>query len=547
MTTPAALPAATLRPARAAQPPAAPVLSRTVARRVLREATVLGISADALLRDAITGLALPLWIALVALALAATCWSEGRRLHRQAAGWLAAAVLFAATVAWRSAELLSLAGILAILGCLVMAAIAMHDPDAALLAARLRDTLWAAYRTVRRVAAGLLPIAFVEAIAPGEGAALGRRTGPAIRATVLAAVVVAVFGALLRGADPIFASLVALPDIDIGTIASHVIVAGFFAWLVGGWARAALDETPSPATPTAAAFALGATELTAVLGALNALFVLFLVAQLGWFFGGEHFLREHTGLTAAEYARQGFFQMVWVVMLVVPLLLATRALLRDDAALQRRHTALSLPLIGLLAVMVLSAFSRMRLYVQYFGLTTDRFYPMVFMAWLVVVLLWFALTVLRGRGHRFVAGAVLSALATLFVVELVAPDTIIARVNIARGSGGVAHPLDLTHLARLSGEATPLAIQAVLRSPHAAAVQPADRCNAASTLITRWGPESSTASSYREPGAWRRWNAGEASALRAVADNAPALRAVRHATCARGADNWKPTYPGDLD
>ena len=166
MTTPAVAPATLARPARQHAAPA-PVLSRPVARRVLWEAALLGLSADALLRDSLTGLALPAWIALVALGLVATCWSDGRRLHRQAAGWLAAAVLFAATVAWRDAGLLSLAGLLAVLGCLVMAAIAMHDHGAALFAARLRDTLWAAFLTVRRVAAGLVPLALVEAIAPG--------------------------------------------------------------------------------------------------------------------------------------------------------------------------------------------------------------------------------------------------------------------------------------------------------------------------------------------------------------------------------------------
>ena len=38
-------------------------------------------------------------------------------------------------------------------------------------------------------------------------------------------------------------SLVALPDFDVGMVVSHVVVAGFFAWVVGGWAYGALVES----------------------------------------------------------------------------------------------------------------------------------------------------------------------------------------------------------------------------------------------------------------------------------------------------------------
>ena len=55
-------------------------------------------------------------------------------------------------------------------------------------------------------------------------------------------------------------------------------------------------------------FQLGVLETTAALVTLNVLFGVFIAAQLGWLFGGEAFLRARTGLTAAEYARHGFFR-----------------------------------------------------------------------------------------------------------------------------------------------------------------------------------------------------------------------------------------------
>lgn len=509
-----------------------PALDTPLARRVLGEALLLGITADALLRDSITGLAFPAFVAIAALALVALTWRAGRQVPRETAAWLATAVAFAATVAWRDDPLLQAAGVLTTGGALLMAAIAAYRPEAALLAPRLRDLADAALSRVATGIPGFAPLVLREAVEPGDTTRTARRLGPALRAIALALVLVLVFGALLRGADPIFASLVALPDIDVGELVSHLVVVGVFAWLAAGWARAALDQrTPSPSDLTPP-FRLGTLEVTVALGALDALFTLYVLAQLGWFFGGERFLQERTGLTAAEYARQGFFQVVLVALLVIPVLLATRAMLAPERGLARRHTLLSLPLVGLVLAIIVSAATRLQLYVQYFGLTIDRLFPMAFMGWLALVLAWLAVTVLRDRGERFVAGALGSGLVALMLLNLASPDAIVARVNVARAQAtDSARMLDLVHLASLSGEAAPIAVAAVTGSVGRSA--PADqRCDAARLLQARWGTTSRRAQRHRADGAWRAWNAGDATALRAVEASTRALRAVQHEACA---------------
>jgi hypothetical protein len=228
--------------------------------------------------------------------------------------------------------------------------------------------------------------------------------------------------------------------------------------------------------------------------------------------------------------------MLLVVMLVVPVLLATRAALQPGRALARRHTALALPVVGLLGAIILSAMLRMKLYVHYYGLTTDRFYPLVLMGWLAVVLAWLALTVLRGNGRLFVAGALISGYATLFALNAIAPDVIVARVNLARRDRGAE--LDLAHLASLSGEASALATGALLASTPAVpgwtarAAVDRDRCSAASSLLERWGPNSAAAERHAtHDAAWRFGNAGEARAVRVVGERARELRAVQRRTC----------------
>lgn len=514
-----------------------------LARAILVMALAMGVAADLLLRDGFTGRGYPLWLALVSLGTLALVARAGREMTREAGSWLVVAVLFGAAMAWRSAEVLQFLDFLATLLALGMAAIAIGAPDSAVLAARLRETAWAGITVIRSTAAGLVPLLFRDLELSAPSPELRGRVRPGVRAAGIALPLVIVFGALLRDADPVFASLVALPELDLERIATHVIPIGFFTWVVAGWARGSLIvDHARRRPPERMPFTLGALDLTTALGALNVLFALYLLTQLGWLFGGERFLQERTGLTAAEYARRGFFQMVWVVLLVVPVLLATRAMLRPGRELERRHTALAVPLVVLLGLMIVSALLRMRLYVHYYGLTTERFYPLVFMIWLAVVLVWLALTVLRGVGRRFVAGAVFSGLSMLAMLNVFVPDVIVARVNIARAgttSAGGRPALDLRHLSRLSGEAVPLVLPMVLAPPSIErdsvllAGRTRERCDAASRLLA-WRPSGEELARREADGAaWRSRNWGAARAERFVVANAPALRTLLRGSCPR--------------
>ena len=515
-----------------------------LARAILAQAVLLGVAADLLLRDGLMGIGLPVWLLLLSLSAVALVWRDGRPLNREAGTWLTVATLLGAAMAWRAADALQAFDFLAALFALGMAAVAIADVRVALFAERMRDTMWAGAKVIGSIAFGVVPLALRDAAPAVTPREMGGRAQPIARVLLIALPLLLVFGSLLRSADPVFASIVTLPEIDFEAIASHVVLIGFFAWVVAGWARAALvSDFSRTRAPDTLPFSLGQLEVTAALGTLDALFALYVLTQLGWFFGGERFLQARTGLTAAEYARQGFFEMVWVVVLVLPLLLLTRAALRPGRDLARRHSSLALPMVALLGVMIVSALLRMRLYVQYYGLTLERFYPLVFMGWLAIVLAWLAFTVLRGRGRTFVAGAVASALVILALLNVVVPDLLVARVNITRAREQVrsAEPaLDLPHLATLGGEAVPLAVSAVLATPtvqgdSAAALRQAhDRCRAASVLLRRWGPAGRVVRSREASAApWRMWNAGVATATRVVGDNFAALLSVRHDACAR--------------
>ena len=537
------------RAERAASPPAD---IASFARAIIVHALVVGLGADLLMRDGPVGLGYPAWLTLLACSMLALAQRGGRTMTREAGAWLGTAVVFGAGMAWRDAELLRVFDFLITLFALGMAAIASGSPRSALFAQRLRDTLWTAVGAIRSIAAGLAPLLFEEASLRAPAARSTTRARPVVRAVVIALPLLVVFGSLLRGADPVFASFVALPALDFGTVLSHLIVIGFFSWIAAGWMRAALvADIARLRPPERLPFALGSLDITVGLGVLVALFALFLVTQLGWFFGGEQFLRERTGLTVAEYARQGFFQMVWVVLLVVPTLMVSRAMLFPDRDVEQRHSTLAITVLLLVGLMIVSAVLRLQLYVRYYGLTTDRLYALVFMAWLALVLVWLGFTVLRGEGRTFVAGAVVSGLVTLAALNVVVPDVVVARANIARSDavmGAGAVPFDVAHIAGLSGDAIPLVVPAVLRpvrSPIGSSERLASdiaRCRASHALLARWSPFSERrARDDMKPLRWSRWNRGDALAVEAVRLNARALREVEHATCPRGSRGGRRT------
>jgi hypothetical protein len=499
----------------------------------------LGIVGDSLFHDGVGGVSFALWIAVIALTLVALVWHAGRALPRESALWLVSAVAFASCLAWRNSEILNFFDVVATIGCLALAVVRLRDRRAGILAERMRDTIVGVARARLETAFGILPLALRELAAGRTAPATPSRMRTVVRPTVLALVVLVVFGSLLREADPIFASIASLPSLDVGNLLSHVVVIAALTAFVAGGTRSALLPTPSePLAPDGYGFTLGTADVVTILGTLNVLFATFVIAQLGWFFGGEQFLRERTGLTVAEYARGGFFQLLWTVALVVPVLVVTRgALPRSDRTLARRHTLLALPVIGLLGAMIAGATARFNLYVKLYGMTTDRLYPMVFMAWLFVTLIWLSVTVLRDWGRPFAIGAAASAMITLFALNVMDPDGLVARVNVERAARPGATPLDVAHLGTLSGGGVPYAVNALIAantpltagSPEAGA-----RCGAAKQLLRRFGPTSETRRRIvvGQSGTWRFWNADDAVGAAAVALHFSELLAIRHEACA---------------
>ncbi len=417
----------------------------------------LGALADYLLRAAPWGANVP---AGVAPFVAALLWFHARSRTPLAPGWqwtLAACLAAALFPAWRSSVLLQFTGILFVLAAL-LASVALPAPGS-LRAASSADLARAALACGIHAVVG--PV-FLLADGLRRPASLKPRLAPRLaKGAALALPPLAVFAGLFMAADPVFDRDVhALLDVDFASVASHLALAAIVAWLVAGFLRGRFVAEPVPfqirSLPDA--LRLGLTELSVVYGALITLFAAFLAVQLRYLFGGASLVNVVPGLTYAQYARSGFFELVAAAAIVLPFLLTIHWLfIPESKAQQWIFRALSLTLVCLVFVLMASAFRRMLLYQDEFGLTGLRFFATAFMVWLALMLACFLGTVLRGRRDLFLSSGFAVTFLLLFALNAVNPDEWIARTNIARAAEG--KPFDARYNARLSDDAIPALVR----------------------------------------------------------------------------------------
>ena len=497
---------------------------------LLAAGALLGVVGDALLRGSDpVGLNMSLWVASVAGAALALRRRAGLAPNRERVAWLAIGVVFAGGLAWRDAAPLQLLA----LGCAIL--------TFALAASRV-DAAWVRRAGVFRYAAALAmgalhawtaaALALVDAARSTPrvetGRAAGRRRAAAVaRGLLIAAPLVAVFGALFMSADAVFANLVrSVVRIDVDRVASHLLLFAVSAWVATGYLRGFLTGTEPPwftdrsygidsqTVPVPKRPALGITEIATALAAMDLLFLVFVIVQFRYLFGGDALVQVTPDLTYAEYARRGFFELVFAVVLVVPVLLAADWLLerrvRRDVLVFR---SLAGAQIGLVLGIAASALQRLRLYHASYGLTDSRFYAMVLLIWMGAILLWLAATVLRGRRDSFAFGALVSGLATIALLFVVNPDVIIARTNVARmASAGAPVRFDVAYATSLSADAVPVLIEALPTLPRDV------QCPLARHILRRWPPDHDRSI--------RRWNWSAARASAAVREHEAGLRSM---------------------
>lgn len=298
---------------------------------------------------------------------------------------------------------------------------------------------------VRRAAPALVPHAV--------GGVKLARFGAVIAITVT---LVLVFGGLLTAADPAFAHFVdnVVPALDLDGLVGRVLVFALAAAFVLGGGYVMRFAPRLDAVAPAPMRSVPRWEWAVPLGVLDALFVAFVAVQATVLFGGHRHVLETEGLTYAEYARQGFWQLLWVsalTLLVISVVIRVAA--RVTAADRRALRVLVGTTCATSVVVVISAIHRMWLYQEAYGFSVQRLVVITIELWLGAV---FVLIALAGVGMtaRWLPRAVLvSGAVALLGLAAINPERLIAERNIDRYEQ--TGQLDASYLLSLSSDAEP--------------------------------------------------------------------------------------------
>jgi hypothetical protein len=428
---------------------------------VLGAALLLGILGDWLLRATLWGVNFLVWV--VGLVGVAAAVAKLGRLRVAGEGrWLVpVAVLFAACVAWRDSATVLALNLLAFLIAVSLAL--LRGRTGRLRLAGVSEYVLAGIYAGALTTAGPIPVATREV--EWRKVARGKLRAPALavtRGVFLASPLLVIFGALFVAADAVFQKIVLdLFGFDLAEVFGHISLTLAIAWITAGalWVALLGRERGTLALRRPNILSLGIVEIATVLGLLDVLFLAFVVVQVRYLFGGAETVISTAGLTYAEYARRGFFELVTVTALGLPTLLLAHWLLNTNSRGERAFRVLAGILVGLLFVVMASALQRMYLYVDEYGLTELRLYATIFMAWLAVLLAWLIVTVLRGRPDRFAFGALVTAFSAILAVNAINPDALVARTNLDRMEEGKR--FDVHYLASLSADAVPVIVRAL--------------------------------------------------------------------------------------
>jgi hypothetical protein len=530
---------------------------------ILQAAVLLGVLGDVLLRASPWGLNVFLFVGAFAAAMLMLVFRrKTESLNKQTLALNGALLFFAAMFMWRDSDELKFFDVLIILtifAVLTMPAIKIKTQIAGIF----HYIIGFFYAAVNAAfAAFALVFADIEwKTIPQTG--WSKHLIAVLRGLLIAAPLLLIFGALFVAADAVFQGIVERTlNINPDVVVSHIFVTGVLAFVCAGYMRSLFvdnfarepktkifaaendeniktqavsvteikdEETPKAEEKTAEtekktwswqtfdnsflpnAFTLGAIETSIILGLINLLFLSFVIVQIPYLFGGMELVQNTPDFKLAEYARRGFGELVAVAALVLPILLVSHWLLRKDSpANEKIYRVLAGIQIVLLFVIMISAAQRLFLLTGNlgYGLTTVRFYPMVFMIFLALVFVWFGLTVLRGAREQFAWGALWLAMFVLGTLHVFNPDQYIAGKNIRLMQAG--REFDAPYNSGLSDDAVPVLLE------NLGAMNFEDQCTVRWKLARRF----ETAQAEND---FRSWNFSRWTARRSFAENAGIL------------------------
>jgi hypothetical protein len=291
--------------------------------------------------------------------------------------------------------------------------------------------------------------------------------GAIARGCLFSLPVLIVFTVLLASADAVFNQKIAdfFDLFDTGKIFEYVfrlLIVLYCAYAISGiflYAAASSQDEKllGEDRPTPRQF-LGFTEASVVLGSVAILFLLFVIVQFRYFFGGQ----SNIGIaqyTYSEYARRGFNELVTVGFFSLLLVMGLGTITRRETEIQRKaYSWLGVVILLLVLVILTSAYQRLNMAIDWHGFSRLRLYPQVCLIWVGILFVVVVLLEIFHWERYFALSFVLASMGFAASLILFNVDSAIVNRNVFRASQG--KNLNVGHLASLSTDAIPALVAA---------------------------------------------------------------------------------------
>ena len=264
---------------------------------------------------------------------------------------------------------------------------------------------------------------------------------PYLRGILFAAPILIILTLLLTSADPIFERRIQSifswfkPD-NLGeyifrfiyiTVLAYLLLSAYYFGLVESKKIGKNEPSKSSLHPF-----LGFIESWIILGAVNLLFLSFVILQFTYLFGGENNI-NFEGFTYSEYAVRGYFELVAVVIITLIMFYIMALISKRKTNAQRwTFSGLGLLLVGLTGVILASAFKRLSLYEAVYGFTRLRTMTHISIIWIGLLLIAVIILEITRKTNRLAIVLICFVFGFGLTVNFVDVDEFIVQQNIDR-------------------------------------------------------------------------------------------------------------------
>ena len=199
--------------------------------------------------------------------------------------------------------------------------------------------------------------------------------------------------------------------------------------------------------------------LISFLSAISVCYLLYLFSQLAYFFSAFQGFLPYGGVTYAQYARKGFFEMCAIAVINFVLVFSAMLLARKQQGRVCLPVKLLATFIGAFTLLIIAtAISKMVLYIDAYGMTVRRVTTSAFMVFLAIV---FVSVILRIyiRKINIVKIGLVAAGCIVLLLGTGNVNRICAKYNYEGYMTGKLHSVDVVALYELGDEGIPYMVK----------------------------------------------------------------------------------------